>query len=229
MKKEVKMLLALTAALFFAFALFTVLVKTVDTAPIGPGGTTVGFSAVNADFRDSAGRNESLYKITQVLGILALAVAGGFGVFGAYQLAVRKSIKKVDPQILLLGAFYIIVLLVYLLFEVAVINYRPVLEEGATAPEASYPSSHTVLAVCVFTTAAVVLFGYIKNRAVAGAVCAGLNVLAIFTVIGRALSGVHWLTDIIGGMILSAALVSLFYTALKYVRFRLAKLPQQTE
>ncbi len=218
MKNEVKFLAVLTAVLFVAFALFTVLVKTVGAAPIGPNATVVGFSGVNGDFRDSVGQNETLYKVTQALGYLALAVAGGFGVFGIWQLVKRKSVKKVDPEILLLGAFYIIVILLYLLFNVAVINYRPVIEPGETAPEASYPSSHTVLAVCVFVTAGIALFRYIKNKAAASAVCAGLNVLAIFTVIGRALSGVHWLTDIIGGVLLSAALVALYYTALRYIR-----------
>ena len=226
MKKEVKTLVIVTAALFAVFALFTVLVKTIDTAPIGPNGTTVGFSALNGSFRDSVGENAAMYKITQVLGVLAIALAGFFALWGVYQLSIRKSIKKVDPQILLLGVFYVIVIAFYLLFEIAVINYRPVIEEGATAPEASYPSSHTVLSVCVFVTAAIVLFGYLKNRALAGAVCAALNVLAIFAVIGRALSGVHWLTDIIGGALLSAALVALYYTALKYVRLRLSKLSQ---
>jgi len=222
MKKEVKFLAVLAASLFVAFALFTVLAATVDRAPIGPDGTEVGFSGINGDFRDSNGYNESLYKVTQALGYLALAVAGGFGVLGVWQLVRRKSVKKVDPEILLLGVFYIIVVLLYLLFNVAVVNYRPVIGPGETAPEASYPSSHTVLAVCVFVTAGIVLFRYIKNKAAASAACAGLNVLAIFTVIGRALSGVHWLTDIIGGMILSAALVALYYAALRYVRAALA-------
>ncbi|MBP5155933.1 MAG: phosphatase PAP2 family protein, partial [Clostridia bacterium] len=187
-----------------------------------PNGTVVGFSGINGDFRDSNGYNEMLYRITKITGILAIAVAGGFAVLGAWQLFTRKSVKKVDPEIILLGGFYVIVILLYLLFNVAVINYRPMIEPGETAPEASYPSSHSVLAVCVFVTAGIVLLRYIKNRTAAYAACAALNVLAIFTVIGRALSGVHWLTDIIGGLILSAALVALYYAALKYVRAKLA-------
>ena len=225
MKKEVRLfaaLAALAAVLFAAFALFTVLVRTVDTAAIGPAGTVVGFSGINGAFRDSNGYNETLYDLTQMIGILALAVAGGFGVFGAWQLFTRKSVKRVDPEILLLGVFYVIVILLYLLFNVAVINYRPMIGPGETAPEASYPSSHTVLAVCVFCTAGVVLMRYIKNKAAAYAVCAALHVSAVFTAIARALSGVHWLTDIIGGLILSAALNALYYTALQYVRLKLA-------
>ena len=130
------------------------------------------------------------------------------------QLIRRKSLKKVDFEILALGAFYIVIAAFYVFFELAIVNYRPIIL-GA-APEASYPSSHTVLAVCVLGSAIVVVHRKLNSRPWRIAAEAAFAALAVVIVVGRLLSGAHWLTDIIGGLLLSAALVSGYIAALAF-------------
>lgn len=211
-----KMNILVTIELFVLFLIFTAAVRTVDVQAIGAFGKSVGLAEVNGAFAKLIGTNMLLYKLTDVLGILALGVVGCFGVLGLVQLIKRKSLLKVDPQILTLGCFYILVGAIYLFFEKVVINYRPVdLGEG---PEASFPSSHTVLTVCVMATAVIMLNYLLKDNDLLRKIlkCASWAVAAV-TVVGRLLSGCHWLTDIVGGLILSAALVMLFTTVIEYI------------
>ncbi len=195
--------------LFILFILFTVAVKTVDVRAIGPESSSVGFAGLNDKFAGDREISELWYKITQALGYFALAVCVFFAGVGVWQLAARRSFKKVDPEIYVLGGFYAVVLAFYALFEKLIVNYRPViLDEGL---EASYPSSHTVLAVCVFVTAAYELRRLFPGKKRVGlAACAAFTVLTLVSVFGRALSGVHWLTDVIGACLLSAALIFMY-------------------
>ena len=214
MKKN-RILWIIGGGLLLLFLIFTVLVATVDLAPIGPNDSTVGFSAINAKIRDAIGINEGFYKITELLGMLALAVAAGFAALGGIQMIQRKSLKKVDVDLFVLGGFYAVVVAAYALFEVVVINQRPVLVDGVL--EASYPSSHTILTVCIMATAILQLHKRIPQSAIRiPAELASGAILAV-TVVGRLLSGVHWMTDIVGGILLSAALVVLYAAAVKTV------------
>ena len=206
LKRKKKAHLALT---FIAlFLLWTILVKNFDVGAIGPNGSQVGFSNLNALIHRLTGVNMSLYVITDWLGIIPLLFIIGFGVFGLTQWIKRKSIIKVDSDILALGAFYIAVMGVYLIFEKIVINYRPVLIEGFL--EASYPSSTTMLVMCVIPTA-IMEFNYrIKSILLKKAVVVVLILFGIFMVAGRLISGVHWFTDIVGGVLISTGLVLLY-------------------
>lgn len=196
------------AALLAAFGLWTLAVKTLDVQGIGPLGSTVGFAAVNGFFHRLTGVNMLLYHITDWLGLVPVAFGLGFAVLGLAQWIRRKSICKVDRSILALGGFYVVTLAAYLLFEEWVINYRPVLIAGFL--EASYPSSTTLLTLCVMPTAQMQLRRRIQNRVIRRWVCAAITGFAVFMVAGRLLSGVHWLTDIIGGVLLSGSLVMLY-------------------
>ena len=190
------------------FVLWTVAVSLVDVQAIGPDGTSVGFAALNGYFHKLTGVNMTLYNITDWLGLVPVAVCLGFAVFGLCQLLKRRSLKKVDYSIFVLGGFYVAVMAVYILFEYVVINYRPVLIEGYL--EASYPSSTTLLVMCVMPTAALQLRGRIKNAILKKTVLWAIYAFTVFMVAGRILSGVHWLSDIIGGALLSAGLVLLY-------------------
>ena len=124
----------------------------------------------------------------------------------------RKHILKVDRSILVLGVFYIVTLVCFLVFEVAVINYRPVLIEGIL--EASYPSSTTMLVMCVMPTAVMQFRRRIKNAVLWQWVSLVMTAFTVFMVVGRLISGVHWLTDIIGGLLMSAGLVMMYDAAM---------------
>ena len=191
-----------------AFALWTVLVSLVDVQSIGPRESSVGFATLNRLVHSLTGVHMSLYTVTDWLGLVPIAVAFGFSVYGLVQLMRRKSLCRVDRSIRALGVFYLAVMAVYLLFEVLVVNYRPVLIGGVL--EASYPSSTTMLVLCVMPTAAIQLGKRIQNTILGRALVAVIIAFTAFMVVGRLLSGVHWLTDIIGGALVSTGLVMVY-------------------
>ena len=209
MKKKSRRLFFLGASLLAAFVLWTVLVCFVDVQAIGPEGSSVGFATLNGCVHDFTGVNMSLYIITDWLGLVPIGVAFGFAVLGLVQWIKRKSILKVDRSILVLGGFYIVVMAVYVLFEMVVINYRPTLIDGYL--EASYPSSTTMLVMCVMPTAMIQLRARIKNKVFSRCVMIAIAVFIVFMIIGRLVSGVHWITDIIGGALVSAAIALMYY------------------
>ena len=211
-KKNTKTILSAFGALA-AFALWTFLIRCVDVQPIGPNGSRVGFAAINGAFHALTGVHWALYTLTDWLGLVPIGIALGFAVLGLVQLIRRKSLLKVDRDILILGGFYIVVLAAYLLFETVVINFRPVLIDGKL--EASYPSSTTMLALCILPTAMMQLKTRIRGDAVRRAILGILAAFTVFMVAGRLISGVHWLSDIVGGVLLSAGLVMLYVFAAK--------------
>lgn len=208
MSKETQKKFYTAIGLLAAFILWTAALCFVDVQAIGPQESSVGFATLNGFFHDLTGVHMTLYVITDWLGLVPVAFGFGFAILGLVQLIKRRSLWKVDRSVLVLGGFYLVVLAVYLLFEEVVINRRPVLIEGFL--EASYPSSTTLLVMCVMPTAIMQLHTRIKNRAVKNSVCAVLSLFIAFMVMGRLISGVHWFTDIIGGALLSAGLVMLY-------------------
>ena len=210
MEKKNKKRLALGVSLVVAFVLWTVLVRFVDVQAIGPDGSSVGLATLNRFVHELTGVNWILYTVTDWLGLVPIAVALGFAILGLVQLIKRKSLWKVDYSILVLGVFYIVVMAAYIFFEIVVINYRPTLIDGYL--EASYPSSTTMLVMCVMPTAAMQLNVRIKNTVFRRCAVIIIVVFTAFMVIGRLISGVHWISDIIGGALLSAGLVIIYYS-----------------
>ena len=210
MKKETKKSLYLGVGSLALFVVWTVLVRSVDRQAIGPKRSVVGFATLNGTVHELFGVHMSLYTVTDWLGLVPIAIIFGFGVLGLAQLIKRRKILEVERDILALGAFYVSVLAVFLLFEVLVINYRPILIEGAL--EASYPSSTTMLAMCVMPSAMIQFKKRIKNSVLRQIVLCLCTVFTVFMVIARLISGVHWITDIIGGALISTALVMIYYT-----------------
>lgn len=193
------------AALLVLFVALIAAVKFVDVGAIGPQGSEIGLSAINGQVRDTLGFSDTWYGITDWLGMLSILVALGFAFFGVSQLVHRRSLKKVDADIYLLALCYTVAAAVYVFFELFVVNYRPVILEGSL--EASFPSSHTVLVICFMGTAVHQFYCRIKNKPLRAAVmAAGLAVIAVM-VVGRMLSGVHWFTDILGGVLIGSAIV----------------------
>ncbi len=205
----------ISSSLMITFILFTLMVKYIDVKPIGPQESSVGLATLNGWAHDLFGVNMTLYNITDWASILTLPIMFGFATLGLCQLIKRRSLFKVDSSILVLGSFYIIVLAFYLFFEYFIINYRPVLINGFL--EASYPSSTTMLVMCVMPTAMMQFNRLIKNNKVKKIINTFCGVFTGLMVIGRLVSGVHWLTDILGGALLSTALVMLYFSANKLI------------
>lgn len=195
-----------------AFIIWTLLIKFVDVQAIGPRESSVGFATLNKFIHELIGVSEEMYVITDWLGLIPIGLVLFFATIGLIQWIKGKSILKVDYNILVLGVFYIVVASVYLLFEMVVVNYRPVLINGYL--EHSYPSSTTMLVVCVMPTAIINLRTFIKNKKINKIATLIIAVFIAFMVIGRIVSGVHWITDIIGGVLISLGLLFLYYSVL---------------
>jgi undecaprenyl-diphosphatase len=198
-------MLCVSLCLLVAFVMWTLLVRFVDVRGIGPRGSSVGLATLNQFVHNATGTNMALYVITDWLGLVPIATALGFAVLGLCQWVGRRSILKVDRSIIALGVFYAAVMAAYIFFEYAVINYRPVLIDGVL--EASYPSSTTLLTLCVMPTAAMQTRARIKNTLLRRITLSAIWIFTAFMLTARIFSGVHWITDIIGGILLSAGLV----------------------
>lgn len=208
MKKRNQKQFLTALCLLAAFVLWTAAICRMDVQPIGPMGSSVGFATLNRLVHNQTGVHMHLYTVTDWLALVPILFALGFAAAGLVQWLRGKSIRKVDRSILALGGFYALVVTAYLYFEKQVINYRPVLIAGML--EASYPSSTTLLVLCVMPTAAMQLHSRIRNTHLRRIICTAIMAFTAFMVIGRLISGVHWFTDIVGGTLLSAGLVKLY-------------------
>ena len=214
MKKQNQKNFYAAIRLLALFLLWTAASSLIDVQAIGPLESTVGFAALNSLFHSLTGVHMFLYTITDWLSVIPLGFVTGFACLGLVQWFQRKSLLKVDGSILTLGVFYLVVMAAYLFFEVYVVNYRPVLIEGRL--EASYPSSTTMLVMCVMPTAMMQLNARIKNRTLRKCVAFVITAFTVFMIVGRLVSGVHWLTDIIGGALLSAGLVMMYRSVIAF-------------
>jgi undecaprenyl-diphosphatase len=146
----------------------------------------------------------TLYTITDWLGLVPVFICMFFGLVGLIQLVKRKNLLKVDFDIIILGVYYVIVILCYLIFEMHPINYRPILINGFM--EASYPSSTTLLVLCIMPTLVFQANQRLKSITLKHFIMIFAVAFSVFMVVGRLVSGVHWLTDIIGSCLLSSGL-----------------------
>ena len=219
MKKRV--IAAVIFILLFLFVIYAV--KFIDVAAIGPENTSIGLSRLNETVHDFTGVNMLWYDITGYIGYASLVIAAVFMLAALIQLIRGRSLLNVDGELYVLACLYIITAGLYFLFEVYIINYRPVLMPGSASPEASFPSSHTMLAFVIFGSTFLLLRKYVKNRALRFFLRLICVLVILVTVGGRLYSGVHWLTDIIGGVCISLALLCLFGGIL--YRFRSAYVP----
>jgi len=209
MKRNAKHHFIVSGIIFVLFVALSLALTGVDVQPIGPMGTNVGLAALNGYVQRLVGVHLVWYHITDWMGLASVAAAVGFAALGLYQVIKGKRLRRVDAPILLLGGFYILLMAVYFFFETVVINFRPVILDKL--PEASYPSSHTVMAVCIMSTGAKLLRClYPKRRKLLTIADSAAAVIISVTVLGRFISGVHWFTDIVGGLLLAFALTELY-------------------
>lgn len=209
-KNENKSLLI--GSLFLAiFAVWTVLIQAVDVQPLGQNGTGIGFAAFNCWFHHFTGVNMEIYTITDWMGLVPVIICLSFAGIGLVQLMKRRSLFRVDADIMILGVYFVIVFLAYAIFERIPINYRPILIEGRM--EASYPSSTTLLVLSVMPALIEQIQRRLSDVTAKRIITIAAIAFAVFMVTGRLVSGVHWFTDIVGGVLLSAGLFQLYKAA----------------
>lgn len=196
------------AVVLLLFVLFTVCLTGVDLRPVGPENSYVGFASLNDWVFKHLGTSSLWDKITDIIALAAMALAAVFGATGIWQWIKGKSLKAVDPCLIVLGIFYIMMAAFYLAFEFIVINYRPVLVDGAL--EASYPSSHTFVTLFIFFSALPVTNRLVKNQSRRMWINVTLGLLSIIMVVGRVLSGMHWTSDVVGAFLLALGMALLY-------------------
>ena len=199
-----------SSAMTILAVVFTILVKTVDVGYVANTGSAVGFYSVNMPFIEKFSFNATLFSLTQVLGLVALLPVIFFAFLGLYELATRKSLKKVDPDLYAMALLYVLMAAVYIFFDkVYVVNLRPIIMEGESAAASSFPSTHTLLAVTILGSA-IMECGRIKSKGGRVTLSLLLALLLLAVVAGRLFSGVHWPTDIIGGVLWGEVLLLWF-------------------
>ena len=205
----------ISTILILLAVVFTILVKVVDVKQVGVNGTSIGFATLNQFVFKTTGVNMIWYHITDWLGLVPIFMAMAYALLGLVQLIKRKSLFKVDKEIIILGLFYIIVISIYIFFEKVIVNYRPILMNGFL--EASYPSSHTLMTICLCGSSIIVNKKMFNNK-----ITKLMNILSLIiifiTVIGRLISGVHWFTDIVGGIFISIALLMTFHSVIDVIK-----------
>lgn len=145
--------------------------------------------------------------ITNIILIAALAILLVFAVLGLYQWITRKSLKKVDRQLLLFPVPLILLATVYFIFEkLLIINTRP---DGSG--ESSFPSTHVMIVTTIFLLAAIVLPRYIKNKTANIILDILMLVLVVLVSAGRILANKHWPTDVAGGIGFSILFAVIYY------------------
>ena len=213
--KRVNKNIIISIILFILAIVFTVMVKLIDVNSAGLTNTSVGFSHLNQFIFDTFGVNMFWYDLTEIMGLIAIVLAASYALIGLIQLIKRKSLLKVDKEIIILGIFYVIVILLYILFEKFIVNYRPILIDGVL--EASYPSSHTLMIICLCGSA-IIINRCLFNNKFTKIINILLVMVILMTVVGRLVSGVHWFTDIIGGIIIASALLMAFYSVISMLK-----------
>lgn len=213
MKKNEKNTLITGTIMLILFAVWTVLIQTVDVQAVGQNGTDIGFAGLNVWFHKMTGVHMWVYTVTDWLGLVPIFICMIFGVVGLVQLIKRRSLLKIDKDIILLGIYYILVIFGYLIFEMIPVNYRPILIEGRM--EASYPSSTTLIVMSVMPTLAFQVHRRIRNTKVRYGIYAFTVLFTAFMVVGRTVAGVHWLTDIAGSVMLSSGLYLIYQGAVQ--------------
>ena len=200
-----KVLFISSIVLFVLFVLLTILVATVDKGEAGESVTQVGLSSINSGIFDTLGKNDVLDKITDVLLILSFLVVLANAALGALFL-IRD--KKLDLSLVIMGCFYILCLILYLLFNFIHINYAPLLDEGEL--KESFPSSHVLASVFIFLSSIIIINENINKRIIRNILLITTIVLSLLMVVFRLFSGWHWFTDILAGELLGLFLVSLY-------------------
>ena len=205
----------ISTILILLAVVFTILVKVVDVKQVGVNETSIGFVTLNQFVFKTTGVNMIWYHITDWLGLMPIFMAMVYSLLGLVQLIKRKSLFKVDKEIIILGLFYVVVISIYIFFEKVIVNYRPILMNGFL--EASYPSSHTLMTICLCGSSIIVNKKMFNNKITK--LMNKLSLIIIFiTVIGRLISGVHWFTDIVGGIFISIALLMTLYSLVDVIR-----------
>lgn len=196
------------ACLFMGlYIVLLVMLYSVDVTFEGVNGSRIGLSGINIPIRDAIGTNMIFYNISKYVGALGIALVGVLAVWFLVRIIREKSLKALTRKEYELGVLYLLTCVLYVVFSKIVINYRPIIKWDEEGPESSFPSTHAMIAVVIFGSFCCIAGNYIKNEKLCKLIRILCVILAVLVIVGRMLSGVHWFTDIVGGVLVALSLV----------------------
>lgn len=146
-------------------------------------------------------------KSTDIILIASIASLAVFAILGLCQLIKRKSIKKVDKELLFMLLPLILMVIVYVVFDKVLIwNTRP---DGSGEP--SFPSTHVMVVTTIFLLIALALPRYIKSKAACAVLDLMMLVFIILNGVGRVLANKHWASDVVGASAFSLIFALIYY------------------
>ncbi|MBQ9544198.1 MAG: hypothetical protein IJV00_03630, partial [Clostridia bacterium] len=177
-----------------AFLIYTIFVSVIDNRAvvIGDYSVKVGFAALNGWFFKTFGTSGFFEVISKLIGVLCIIVAALWCALFVLRFVQRKNIRRIEKYLVVFLAFLVVLGFLYVFFNVVKINVRPIPEADGTF-EASYPSSHTLLILCITFVSSITLPRLIKDKSVLKIACPALRICGIVGVAARRLSGGHWL------------------------------------
>ena len=150
-------------------------------------------------------------KITNIILLSSFVTLAVFVVLGLYQWISRKSLKKVDKHLLWMPLPLALMAIVYVVFDkLWILSTRP---DGSGEP--SFPSTHVMVVTTIFLLTAIAIRKYIKSRTMR--VVLDILMLALITLVcfGRVLANMHWVSDVIGGLIFAVIFAVIYYLTIR--------------
>lgn len=209
-----KRYLIISCASLLLFLLFLIMLYTVDVKNIGAGVTKVGLCFINN--HSFMASNASMWdKISDVCMYLGIGVIGALFILGVVQLIQRKNILKVDKEILVFGCLVVLMIIIWLFFDkVLIVNNRPILVDGKV--ECSFPSTHIMITSFALLSGSYYLFKKINKKHLTIIMYVASAIIVTICFLGRVLSGMHFLTDAVCGLLMG---LFLFFSLLAILQF----------
>ncbi len=201
MKKTFNKYLIIGIILFILFFLLCIFILTTDKSSVN--GVEVGLSSINKKFLVSA-YDESWDIVSDVSLYVSLMSIIGLAFYGIIQWISNKSPFKVEKDILICGIFIVLCFIFWIFFDKMSINTRPITVEGKI--EASFPSTHVFITTFSLFSLCSIIASRNKKKSLNIPCFIVSSIYCFLAFLGRVLSGMHWMTDAIGGLLLGFAL-----------------------
>lgn len=151
-------------------------------------------------------------KITDIILITAIAILGVFAILSLTEWVKRKSLKKVDKELLAMLPSLALMAITYFIFDkLFILNTRP---NGSGEP--SFPSTHTMVTATIFLMTMFALPKYIKNKSLRIILDVVMAILIVLVSIGRVAANMHWVSDVVGGLIFSVLFAGVYVVIIKH-------------